>query len=315
MNEESRFISLISDYGFKAAFADESDTLFLRKALQALIQSDVSINKVEFVRNDFIGLTEESRGGVYDLICVDENQRTFIVEMQLGHYKYFMQRAKFYAFQKFNTMVEKGKYRFYNLTPIYCIGFLAESIFHKSEEYYHFGTLQNQNGEEMDTQITHIIVEISKFVKGPQEIKSDLDKLIYLMKNLETIKGADQLPKFLTEDWIEQAMEKLDKSQMTPDQRMHYEMMMARNASIIQMREDEKQQMTEEVTKEVIEEITAEVTKEITAEITKEITAEAEKRGEQKNALKTAKSLKELGIEIEIIAKSTGLTVKQVEKL
>ena len=44
------------------------------------------------------------------------------------------------------------------------------------------------------------------------------------MKNLEHIKGADQLPKFLTEDWIEQAMNKLDKSQMTPDQRMHYEM-------------------------------------------------------------------------------------------
>ena len=34
------------------------------------------------------------------------------------------------------------------------------------------------------------------------------------MKNLETIEGADQLPKFLTEDWIEQAIAKLDKSKM-----------------------------------------------------------------------------------------------------
>lgn len=48
MKNESKFISLLSDYGFKATFADESDTLFLRKSLQALLQSDVSISEVEF---------------------------------------------------------------------------------------------------------------------------------------------------------------------------------------------------------------------------------------------------------------------------
>jgi len=75
MNDESRFISLMSDYGFKVTFADESDTLFLRKALQALIQSDVPIKKVQFIRNDFVGLTEVARGGLYDLACEDERGR------------------------------------------------------------------------------------------------------------------------------------------------------------------------------------------------------------------------------------------------
>ena len=134
MKKENKFISLLSDYGFKVAFADESNTLFLRKALQALIKSDTPIKKVQFLRNEFIGLTEESRGGVFDLICEDEKLRTFIVEMQLGYYKHFIQRAKFYAFQKFNTLVERGEYKFDNLTPIYCIGFLAKGIFSKSKE-------------------------------------------------------------------------------------------------------------------------------------------------------------------------------------
>jgi len=214
MENEKKFISLLSDYGFKIAFADESNTLFLRRALQALIQSETPIKKVQFLRNEFVGITEESRGGVFDLICEDEKQRTFIVEMQLGYYKHFIQRAKFYAFQKFNTLVEKGEYRFDNLTPIYCIGFLAKGIFPKSKEYYHFARLANQKGEELDDQITHIIVEINKFDKKESQIQSDLDKLIFIMKNLENIKGADQLPKFLTEDWIKQAMDKLDKSQM-----------------------------------------------------------------------------------------------------
>ncbi len=55
------------------------------------------------------------------------------------------------------------------------------------------------------------------------------------MKNLESIEGADQLPQFLTEDWIELAMEKLDKSKMSIDERADYEMMMAQNASIIEI--------------------------------------------------------------------------------
>jgi len=175
------------------------------------------------LRNEFVGITVDSRGGVFDLICEDEEQRTFIVEMQLGYYKHFIQRAKFYAFQKFNTLVEKGEYKFENLPSIYCIGFLAKEIFTNSGEYYHFARLKNQKGEELDDQITHIIVEINKFDKDEGQISSNLDKLIFTMKNLENIKGADQLPKFLTEDWIKQAMDKLDKSQMTSDQRMQYE--------------------------------------------------------------------------------------------
>ena len=287
MENEKKFISLLSDYGFKVAFADESDTLFLRRALQALIQSETPIKEVQFLRNEFVGITEDSRGGVFDLVCKDEKERTFIVEMQLGYYKHFIQRAKFYAFQRFNTLVEKGKYQFDNLTPIYCIGFLAKGIFPKSSEYYHFGRLMSRNGEELDDQITHIIVEINKFGKEEIEIKSDLDKLIYIMKNLEHIKGADQLPKFLTEDWIEQAMNKLDKSQMTPDQRMHYEMMMAKNATIIEMLKEEKQQMLKEERKQMAKDIAKEM----------------------------AETLKQSGVEYAVISKATGLSIEEIENL
>ncbi len=284
MENEKKFISLLSDYGFKIAFADESNTLFLRRALQALIQSETPIKKVQFLRNEFVGITEESRGGVFDLVCEDEKQRTFIVEMQLGYYKHFIQRAKFYAFQKFNTLVEKGEYRFDNLTPIYCIGFLAKGIFPKSKEYYHFARLANQKGEELDDQITHIIVEINKFDKKEPQIQSNLDKLIFIMKNLENIEGVDELPKFLTEDWIKQAMDKLDKSQMTSDQRMKYEMMMAKNATIIEMlKEEERQQIAKEAAKE--------------------------------KAIETAKNFKELGVDFKIIAKATGLTIEAIENL
>ncbi len=115
------------------------------------------------------------------------------------------------------------------------------------------------------------------------------------MKNLENIKGLDQLPKFLTEDWIKQAMDKVDKRQMTPDQRMHYEMMMAKNATIIEMMKEEKEQIAKEAAEKAAK--------------------EAAKKAAKETARETAKNLKELGVENKVIAKATGLTIKEIEIL
>lgn len=98
--------------------------------------------------------------------------------MQLGTFKNFIQRSKFYTFHKFNTLVAKGKFQFENLNKIYCIGFLANNLFPYAN-YYHFGVLRNQRGEVMDDQMFHIIVEISKFNLKEEALRTDLEKLIY----------------------------------------------------------------------------------------------------------------------------------------
>ena len=99
MKYGNRFISLLSDYGFKAVFADQTDTRFLKKAIQALIQSENTIERLEFARNEFIGDTVDSRNGLYDLFCIDEKGNSYIVEMQLAYHRYHIHRAKYYASQ------------------------------------------------------------------------------------------------------------------------------------------------------------------------------------------------------------------------
>ena len=257
-----KFISILSDHGFKVTFADEQDTLFLRKSLEALIPLPNPIKEVYFSRNEFSGVTEDSRGGLYDLVCEDEQGNTFIVEMQLGYYAHYMQRAMFYAFQKFNTTVEKGKYFFDNLTPIYCIGFLAHNIF-PSKEYYHYGTLKNQFGETMDTQIVHIIVEIRKFNKAKEQVQNDLDKLIYTMKNIDRIYEELEIPEFYTEEWIDSAIKKLQTTAMTAEQRMQYSMTIAKNASIKYMIDAEIQKVREEAIERAKEETEQQMREEV----------------------------------------------------
>ncbi len=221
---------MLSDYGFKKTFGNEEHTRFLRKALQALIVSDVPILSVEFTKNEVSGTTKEGRGGLFDLTCEDEKGRVFIVEMQLFDFKHFIHRAKFYAFHKFNTMVHKGRYRFNDLRQIYSISFLAGSAFETSL-YHQKGTIKNQKGERIDDQITYIIVELDKFKKMLPEVKTDLDKLLYTMKLTDTATPEVKLPDFWAENWLDEALKELDKANLTPEQRSQYEMVIAGNMS------------------------------------------------------------------------------------
>jgi predicted transposase/invertase (TIGR01784 family) len=222
-------IPFTSDYGFKVTFGNESDTLFLRKALQALIRSDVPIQSVQFTKNEFTGVVLDSRSGVYDLTCTDENNNTFIVEMQLGDFKDFFYRMKFYAFQKFNTMVKKGRYLFNDLTPIYCIGILANDI-NELPDYYNISSTKNQNGVVIDEQITYVTVELEKFNLSEADIQTDLEKLIFTMKNFTQYTTPTQFPQFWNEEWLQLAINELDTRNFTPDQRVRYETILAQNA-------------------------------------------------------------------------------------
>jgi predicted transposase/invertase (TIGR01784 family) len=91
-NDNGRFISILSDYGFKVTFGNESNTTFLKKALQVLIDSPIPIKHVEFVKNEMTAISSDSRGGIYDIACIDDNNNHFIVEMQLSEYPEFIQR-------------------------------------------------------------------------------------------------------------------------------------------------------------------------------------------------------------------------------
>lgn len=233
-NDNERFISILSDYGFKVTFGNESDTRFLRRALQALIQSPVAIREIQFIQNEIQGLTRDSRSGIYDLFCTDERGNNFIVEMQLGKYPEFIQRMKFYALYRLNTLILKGKYKFKGLPKIYCIGILAVSIFPHIADYHNVATLKNAEGELIDDQMMFITVELDKFKKTLPEIQTDLDKLIYTMKTIETITEPTQFPPFWTEEWLETAIKELDIRALTPENRLAYEMTLSANALAIE---------------------------------------------------------------------------------
>ena len=257
-DSERRFISMLSDYGFKVTFGNEAKPVFTKKAVQALIASPTPINHIEFISNEVSGLTEESRSGLFDMACQDESGRIFIVEMQLRNFKHFIHRAKFYALHKLNEFVMKGDYHFDDLPQIYVISILAGKTY-KTKEYHQIGTLRNQHGEEIDNQITHVIVELGKFNLRQEEVKTDLDKLLYTMKTTEKTSVLEPFnpPEFWDEEWMKAAVEELNLRAMTPQERFAYQKALIKYRMAAQITEDlereaaEAQQETARIKEEI----------------------------------------------------------------
>ena len=226
------FVSILTDFGFKITFGNDKHSHFLIKSIQALIKSKVPIVSISMAPQVREGETKDSKGGVYDVTCVDKDGNVYIVELQMYGFKAFIQRAKFYAYHRFNQMVKKGSDFDWNIKEnIYAISFLNGSIFKDTEQYHHFCCLRSEEGRLMDNQITHVIIELNKFDKTEEECITDLDKLLFFMKNIGTITEKEQLPKFAGEDWLQPVLNNLDIRNLTKEELAQYEISRA-NASM-----------------------------------------------------------------------------------
>ncbi len=252
-SENHIFIPIISDYGFKATFGNEANTTFLKKALQALIKTERTIEEVRFDKNAFESLTIDSRSGIFDLSCTDDQGNQFVIEMQLGYAPQFIQRMKFYALHKFNVMVEKGEFDYDNLPNLYAIAFLEKKLL-PTDNFHTVSNLRSEKGELIDRQMTFITVELAKFDKELSDIKTDLDKLVYTMKTLHKTTELTEFPQFWNEDWLKRAIEELDTRKMTPEERAYFARITAANAEAVKA---EKKRIEETKTSAILKALKA----------------------------------------------------------
>ena len=85
----------------------------------------------------------------------------------------------------------------------------------------------------MDKQITYVTIELDKFKLTESEVKNDLEKLIFTMKNLPKYATTIKQPDFFTEEWLDSAIKELDIRNFTPEQYEQYSNMLARTGTIV----------------------------------------------------------------------------------
>ena len=182
---QDKYISLLTDFGFKRVFGTEPNKAFLIDFLNTLLPKQHRIQDLSFKNNENLGSTQIDRKAIFDIYCQAESGERFIVEIQKAKQNFFKDRSVYYATFPIQEQAQKGEWNF-ELGFVYTVGVL-DFVFddHKDDDtIVHVVELKNQNCEVFYNKLKFIYIELPKFKKTIDELNNHLDKWLFLLKHL-----------------------------------------------------------------------------------------------------------------------------------
>ena len=182
---QDKYISLLTDFGFKRVFGTEPNKDLLIDFLNTLLPSHHQIQDLSFKNNESLGNTPIDRKAIFDIYCEAKSGERFIVEIQKAKQNFFKDRSVYYATFPVQEQALRGEWNF-KLSPVYTVGIL-DFVFddHKHEDtIVHVVELKNQHCEVFYEKLKFIYIELPKFTKSINELVSHQDKWLYLLKHL-----------------------------------------------------------------------------------------------------------------------------------
>jgi predicted transposase/invertase (TIGR01784 family) len=290
----SRFINPYTDFGFKRLFGEEANKDLLIDFLNSLLPKRHRVKTLTFRNLEQLGIIATDRKVVYDIFCTAENGEQFIVEMQKAKQKWFKDRALFYLTFPIRDQAPKGLVEGdawdYELQAVYLIALLGFEYDQMEErrKLERNVQLKDQDGDLFYDKLEMIFLQMPLFTKTESELDDQKDKWYYFLKNLS---GFEQIPAILREPVFEQAFATAELARMSRDELLLYE------ASLKAYRDN----------------YSAFETARIEGEATGEARGEA--KGETKKAIEIARNMKHDGVGSDVIAKYTGLSHEEIERL
>ena len=197
-------MNLRSDVGFKAVFADRNNKDILIGVLNQILPPEARIEDIkEYSDREQRRDVPYGKKTVLDLVCVDRDDRTFVVEMQASEEDFFFERCVYYASGLYHLELSDGV-RYKGLRPVYVVSFLNYRLRHDDESLWdtdhfisHWRFTEKRTGMVADQTISVIFVEMTLFTKTLEECVTEFDRLFYIFKNSD---GFQRIP-----EWIEEA--------------------------------------------------------------------------------------------------------------
>ena len=203
--ELAPFVNLRSDVGFKAVFADRNNKDILIGVLNQILPPEARIEDIkEYSDREQRRDVPYGKKTVLDLVCVDRDDRTFVVEMQASEEDFFFfERCVYYASGLYHLELSDGV-RYKGLRPVYVVSFLNYRLRHDDESLWdtdhfisHWRFTEKRTGMVADQTISVIFVEMTLFTKTLEECVTEFDRLFYIFRNSG---GFQRIP-----EWIEEA--------------------------------------------------------------------------------------------------------------
>ena len=203
---QDKYISLLTDFGFKRVFGSEPNKAILIDFLNTLLPDYHRIQNLTFKSNENLGNTAIDRKAIFDIYCQAESGERFIVEIQKAKQNFFKDRSVYYATFPIQEQAQKGAWNF-ELSSVYTIGIL-DFIFddHKHDDtIVHVVQLRNQNCELFYDKLKFIYIELPKFNKTIEQLETHLDKWLFILRHLADL--SDPPPEPLQENAFNELFE------------------------------------------------------------------------------------------------------------
>lgn len=285
-----RYVNFYTDFAFKKLFGTEMNKDLLISFLNALLQGREVVLDVNYLNTEHLGTQEYDRRAVFDVYCKNDKGEVFLVEMQKGEQQFFKDRSIYYSTFAIREQAPRGEWN-YELKGVYTIGIL-NFCFDKEREgnYYHEVKLMDTATKEVFyDKLVFIYLEIPKFTKQENELESLFDKWLYVIRNLAALM---ERPRVLQEKVFAHLFEAAEIAKFSRVERYEYEESLKAYRdwfsvmATAELRGEERGK--EKGLKEGLE------------------------KGRIEERLRNARGLKARGVDAEIIAQVTGLSVDDI---
>ena len=280
-----RYVNFYTDFAFKKLFGTEMNKDLLISFLNALLQGREVVLDVNYLNTEHLGTQEYDRRAVFDVYCKNDK-----VEMQKGEQQFFKDRSIYYSTFAIREQAPRGEWN-YELKGVYTIGIL-NFCFDKEREgnYYHEVKLMDTATKEVFyDKLVFIYLEMPKFTKQENELESLFDKWLYVIRNLAALM---ERPRVLQEKVFAHLFEAAEIAKFSRVERYEYEESLKAYRdwfsvmATAELRGEERGK--EKGLKEGLE------------------------KGRIEERLRNARGLKARGVDAEIIAQVTGLSVDDI---
>ena len=212
-----RFINPFTDFGFKKIFGEEYNKDLLIDFLNSILTLASPIVDVTYGSQEKLPGTIEDRKSVVDIYCESQDGSKFIVEMQKTKQLYFKDRSLLYASFPIVQQAKKGSWN-YKLPPVYVIAVLDFEYEDEkdSDKYIHDVRLVDVVSNKIFyDKLRLLYIEMPRFRKKLDELKTNEDKWLYFLKNLPDL---DEIPPELGGKIFEKAFEQAEIANYTKDE-------------------------------------------------------------------------------------------------
>lgn len=281
----AKYINPFTDVGFKRIFGQELSKPLLLDFLNSLFEGEKHIANLTFLDKEQPALFEEDRSLIYDIYCETDDGEKIIVEMQNKSQPFFKNRSIYYVSESIARQGERGSAWNYAIDSVYLVAFLNFSPLDFKKQFRTDVVLaEKDTTEQFSDKLRMIFLQLPLFTKEADECENQVERWIYLLKNMETL---NRLP-WAAQSAVFQKLESIaDVSGMTRAERLQYDEALKKYRDTISVFEG----------------------------VRLEGLAEGRKEGRKEGIIANARKMKSYGFTLEMIADITGLTIEEVRDL